>query len=82
MVLYVLNATQLGIQDDNDLLNTVAEQMKSGGKQSKDRFILRLIKLMNSIQKQVKVLAKRFVRLGNTLKKKELKILIYSQYQH
>ncbi|MBL3849953.1 GTPase [Bacillus anthracis] len=45
MVLYVLNATQLGIQDDNDLLNTVAEQMKSGGKQSKDRFIFAVNKI-------------------------------------
>ncbi|MED0971668.1 dynamin family protein [Bacillus paramycoides] len=39
MVLYILNATQLGIQDDNDLLDVIAEQMKSGGKQSQDRFI-------------------------------------------
>ncbi|MEB9506489.1 dynamin family protein [Bacillus anthracis] len=39
MVLYILNATQLGIQDDNDLLDIIAEQMKIGGKQSQDRFI-------------------------------------------
>lgn len=45
MVLYILNATQLGIQDDNDLLNIIAEQMKSGGKQSQDRFIFVINKI-------------------------------------
>lgn len=39
LVLYVLNATQLAVDDDNSLLNNVAESMKVGGKQSKDRFI-------------------------------------------
>lgn len=39
MVLYVLNATQLKTDDDFALLKTVAEAMKVGGKQSKDRFI-------------------------------------------
>ena len=39
LVLYILNATQLGINDDNNLLNMVSESMKVGGKQSKDRFI-------------------------------------------
>ena len=35
LVLYVLNATQLAINDDNALLTEVAESMKVGGKQSK-----------------------------------------------
>lgn len=39
MVLYVLNGTQLSTDDDYFLLNSVAEAMKVGGKQSKDRFI-------------------------------------------
>lgn len=39
LVLYVLNATQLAINDDNALLTEVAESMKVGGKQSKDRYI-------------------------------------------
>jgi predicted GTPase len=39
MVLYVLNATQLKTDDDFALLKTVADAMKVGGKQSKDRFI-------------------------------------------
>ncbi|MGZ0084915.1 dynamin family protein [Caldibacillus thermoamylovorans] len=39
LVLYVLNGTQLHTDDDYFLLNSVAEAMKVGGKQSKDRFI-------------------------------------------
>lgn len=39
MVLYVLNATQLSTNDDNFLLSAVADAMKVGGKQAKDRFI-------------------------------------------
>ena len=45
MVLYVLNATQLQTNDDFQLLSTVAEAMKVGGKQSKDRFIFAVNKI-------------------------------------
>ena len=45
MVLYVLNATQLQTNDDYTLLGTVAEAMKVGGKQSKDRFIFAVNKI-------------------------------------
>ncbi|MBM6760690.1 dynamin family protein [Megamonas hypermegale] len=45
LVLYILNATQAGVNDDNNLLNMVAENMKVGGKQSKDRFIFVVNKL-------------------------------------
>ena len=44
MVLYVLNATQLGIDDDSNLLNTIAQKMKVGDRQSSDRFIFVLNK--------------------------------------
>ena len=39
LILYVLNGTQLGTNDDKNLLGVVAETMQKGGKQSKDRFI-------------------------------------------
>ncbi|MCW2480429.1 dynamin family protein [Candidatus Symbiopectobacterium sp. NZEC135] len=39
LILYVLNGTQLGTNDDRNLLSLVAETMQKGGKQSKDRFI-------------------------------------------
>ena len=45
MVLYVLNATQLQTNDDKELLSAVAEAMKTGGKQSKDRFLFAVNKI-------------------------------------
>ena len=45
MVLYVLNATQLSTNDDDYLLSSVAEAMKVGGKQAKDRFIFAVNKI-------------------------------------
>ncbi|MGP2360016.1 dynamin family protein [Acinetobacter junii] len=39
LILYILNATQLGINDDKNLLRLVAKEIKRGGKQAKDRFI-------------------------------------------
>ena len=39
VVLYIMNATQLAVDDDSNLLGHVAESMKVGGKQSRDRFI-------------------------------------------
>jgi predicted GTPase len=45
LVLYILNAGQLSVNDDSILLNKVADSMKVGGKQSKDRFIFVVNKL-------------------------------------
>ena len=45
LVLYIMNATQLAVDDDNNLLSYVAESMKVGGKQSRDRFIFVVNKL-------------------------------------
>lgn len=39
LILYILNGQQLGTNDDKNLLGLIAETMKNGGKQSKDRFI-------------------------------------------
>lgn len=39
LILYILNATQLGTNDDKKTLGLIANIMKKGGKQSKDRFI-------------------------------------------
>lgn len=39
LILYVLNGTQLGTNDDDNLLNYVAEQIRKGGKQARDRFL-------------------------------------------
>ena len=45
LILYVLNASQLGTNDDRNLLSLVAETMCKGGKQSKDRFIFVINKM-------------------------------------
>lgn len=45
VVLYIMNATQLAVDDDNNLLSHVADSMKVGGKQSRDRFIFVVNKL-------------------------------------
>lgn len=45
LVLYILNATQLAVNDDSRLLSHVAESMIVGGKQSKDRFLFVVNKL-------------------------------------
>lgn len=45
VVLYVMNATQLAINDDYNLLKSVSESMSVGGKQSRDRFIFVVNKL-------------------------------------
>ena len=39
MIFYVLNATQLQVNDDKNLLSDIAQEMKKSGIQSKDRFI-------------------------------------------
>lgn len=66
LILYVLNATQLSTNDDDSLLNYVAEQIKKGGKQARDRFLF-VINKMDSfnpeeedIEKTVQV-AKRYL---------------------
>ncbi|WP_308923816.1 dynamin family protein [Janthinobacterium sp. J1-1] len=45
LILYVLNATQLGTNDDKNLLRLVADAMRRGGKQSRDRFIFVINKM-------------------------------------
>lgn len=39
VVLYVMNATQIGIKDDKQLLKDISSEMKRAGKQSRDRFV-------------------------------------------
>lgn len=45
VVLYILNATQLAVNDDHNLLSHVSKSMEVGGKQSRDRFIFVVNKL-------------------------------------
>ena len=45
LILYVLNGTQLSTNDDSSLLSYVAEQIKKGGKQVRDRFLFVINKM-------------------------------------
>ena len=45
LVLYILNAQQLAVEDDDNLLSHVADSMKIGGRQSRDRFIFVINKM-------------------------------------
>ncbi len=45
LLLYVLNATALGITDDKHLLAMVRDEMHKGGKRSRDRFLFLLNKI-------------------------------------
>ena len=45
LILYVLNGTQLSTNDDAALLSYVAEQIKKGGKQVRDRFLFVINKM-------------------------------------
>lgn len=47
LILYILNATQLGTNDDQQVLGEIAKIMQKGGKQSKDRFIFVVNKMDN-----------------------------------
>ena len=39
VILYVMNATQIGIKDDHQLLKDISSEMEKAGKQSRDKFI-------------------------------------------
>lgn len=45
LILYVLNGTQLSTNDDATLLHYVADQIKKGGKQVRDRFLFVINKM-------------------------------------
>ena len=47
MVFYVLNATQLGTEDDKTLLNIIKDEMEDGGRKAQDRFIFLANKIDN-----------------------------------
>jgi len=45
LVLYVMNGTQLGINDEKAFLDYICQQMTKGGKQSRERFIFAVNKM-------------------------------------
>ena len=72
LVLYILNATQLGVNDDNRLLKYVADSMKVGGKQSKDRFIF-VVNKLDEFKKGEDSVIESIEKVENYLEDKEIK---------
>jgi hypothetical protein len=71
LILYVLNATQLGTNDDRNLLGLVAETMRKGGKQSRDRFIF-VINKMDMFDPEKEDLSKALGRVQAYLEANEI----------
>lgn len=81
LVLYIMNATQLAVDDDNNLLSHVAESMKVGGKQSRDRFIFVLNKL-DDFKKGEDSVESAIKKVRDILQTMALKIQISILHQH
>lgn len=69
LILYVMNATQLGITDDNDLLNNVIAKLKNADKQTRDSFLFVVNKVDNfneddSLEKTLKKVKKYLEEKG------------------
>lgn len=76
LILYVLNGTQLGTTDDANLLRYVAEQMKKGGKQMRDRFLF-VINKMDQFNPEGEDIGGPLNRQNNPLQNMESKIHSY-----
>ena len=68
LILYVLNGTQLSTNDDAALLDYVAEQIKKGDKQMRDRFLF-VINKMDSFNPEEEDIAKSVAQARNYLAK-------------
>lgn len=66
LILYVLNGTQLETNDDAALLAYVADQIKKGGKQVRDRFLF-VINKMDSFNPEEEDIAKTISKAKNYL---------------
>ena len=66
LILYVLNGTQLSTNDDAALLHYVADQIKKGGKQVRDRFLF-VINKMDQFNPQEESIEKAILSARNYL---------------
>ncbi|ARQ98962.1 ATP/GTP binding protein [Campylobacter devanensis] len=73
MVLYILNATQLEIQDDRNLLKDISEAMRSGGREGSDRFIFVLNKADEFDPEKGETIAKKIEDTKKYLEKEGIK---------
>lgn len=68
LILYVLNGTQLNTEDDASLLRYVAEQIRKGGKQVRDRFLF-VINKMDSFNPEEESISNAVLSARNYLAK-------------
>lgn len=66
LILYVLNGTQLSTNDDASLLHYVADQMRKGGKQMRDRFLF-VINKMDQFNPEEESIEKAIISAKNYL---------------
>jgi GTPase Era involved in 16S rRNA processing len=66
LILYVLNGTQLSTNDDASLLSYIAEQMKKGGKQVRDRFLF-VVNKMDQFNPEEEDIGKAIISAKNYL---------------
>lgn len=71
MILYVLNGTQLEVNDDAYLLDRVTESVQQGGKQAKDRFIF-VVNKLDSFEPENKNNINTLVKVKSYLKSKDI----------
>lgn len=69
LILYVLNGTQLSTNDDKALLTYVADQIKKGGKQVRDRFLF-VINKMDGFNPEEEDIGKAIVSAREYLSKR------------
>lgn len=69
VVLYIMNATQLAVTDDHHLLSYVADSMRVGGKQSRDRFIF-VVNKLDDFKKDEDNVEKTIAKVRDYLKDK------------
>lgn len=67
LIIYLLNGTQLGVNDDQKVLTDIAEIMKKGGKQSKDRFIFVANKMDSFDEEKGESVEKALIRIRKYL---------------
>lgn len=72
VVLYVINGTQIGINDDDLLLSSVAESMEAGGKRSHDRFIF-VVNKMDQFKPKEESVEKMLLDVRDYLEDKGIK---------
>lgn len=69
VILYVMNATQIGIKDDKQLLMDISSEMKRAGKQSRDRFIFVINKCDELDEERGETVEKTLSEVRDYLKK-------------